>query len=218
MEIINQFFSSPVKIYIFIVLIISSFFLPRKLDIKWLIIIFILIGFLTELTNTILLVHNKSIILTSIIGVFFQNTLLLVSLFKIGGFQKNTLIILLSLHFFITGIDVLFFGKLNSFNYNSFITSAIIYISCFLSISLAKLKNEQLKFFSSKEFLLAFSPIPFYFGMSFIFAFKSVVLSFEIIFNKVYLYMLINIISNFIMYTLILVHIIKDKNQQQHAS
>lgn len=87
--------------------------------------------------------------------------------------------------------------------YTFFVITSVLYILLFLIICVRHLSDDKLDFFLSRELLLLFSPILFFLGMSFIFAFKSAVFSNTYLFHKVNIYTFINIIVNLVYYFLI---------------
>lgn len=87
--------------------------------------------------------------------------------------------------------------------YDFFIVTAIGYVVLFFITSIKKLKEEQLGFFNSIDYILAFAPVLFFLAMSFIFGFKSRIFSDNTTSLDITYYELINGIANVIYYGLI---------------
>ena len=97
--------------------------------------------------------------------------------------------------------------------YTYFTLTSLLYIALFFLISTKYLKNENITFFQSLDFILIFAPVLFFLGMSFIFGFKSDVFSKTYILEGVNVYRFINFIVNMVYYWLIAYYVFKSKKQ-----
>ena len=90
--------------------------------------------------------------------------------------------------------------------------TSILYIIMFLLVCVKALKKEDIEFFQSKQFILIFSPVMYFLGMSFIFAFiESGRFSEVYVFGEIGIYEFINFVVNVIYYSLINYYIYKSK-------
>lgn len=103
------------------------------------------------------------------------------------------------------------------FNYDVFVMGAFLYLTLFIYESYLRLKNEELSFFLSNDYLLLFAPILFFLGMSFMFSFKSHSVTSTLLFNDIKLYTVISYFVNIVYYTTILVYIFKEKKSHNAA-
>lgn len=165
----------------------------------------------------------SNILLTSIfkqvdIEIYFNNNLYvfihnLIWLVIIKNFISNkslqTFIILI--YFLINCISFFFIDVFKEFNFDAFIFGSLMYTFIFILISYLNLKSENLNFFLSNNYILLFAPILFFFGMSFMFGFRSKSITRAVIFEDINLYTFVNYFVNIIYYTLINVFIYKER-------
>lgn len=112
-------------------------------------------------------------------------------------------------------INLFFLEGTENFNYNTFIIGAFLYIVAYLVLNFSHLRQEDFTFFESNDFIVLSAPVLFFFGLSFIFAFRSDELSASIVFGSVNLYTLIGFFINLVYYTLICLYILKE---HRHAN
>ncbi|MEO7173972.1 hypothetical protein [Flavobacterium sp.] len=96
-----------------------------------------------------------------------------------------------------------------------FIVGALFYLIFFLFLSFKQLRNENLAFFTNNNFILLFSPILFFIGFSFVFAFKNRNLNETILWEDISLYNLISYFINIIYYSLINLYIYKERSKHE---
>jgi len=170
---------------------------------------------LTEIFSTFLEYFNYSLGLTYSLSMIINGSLWLVLISEVFLNKKAASILLAA--FLLFSIINLFFGEgLTNCNFNTFIVGAFIYISIFIYESFYQLKKENLSFFLSNNYLLLSSPILFFFGLSFVFGFKSRELAETTIFGNIRLYEFIIYFVNIIYYTLINIYIYREK-RLKHA-
>lgn len=131
-------------------------------------------------------------------------------------YVKKLKLILSILIIYFTMIVINYFafenGKVS--NYNSFIFSSFIFLIIYLIECFNNLKNEKLSFFTSNKFYLITSPILFFLGFSFMFAFNNSDLRSVKILNME-LYGIIANFVNIIYYTLINIYLFKELKTNQ---
>jgi hypothetical protein len=208
-------FLNPVKLIIVITLLFAIFKLKWKNPIHRLVVIILLIDFLTEFINSLLItvfeLPYKNVVL---INVIIQHCLWL-CLMGLIIVKKKTMLycILFFLSFAI--INFLFIQGVKKFNYYTFIAGAFIYLLFFFIESFHQLKKENFGFIFSNNYILLTSPIMFLFGMSLMFAFVSKEVTQTKVFLDMKLYNIIGNYVNIICYSLICIYIyqeIKIKN------
>lgn len=114
-------------------------------------------------------------------------------------------------------VNVLIYKSWIFFNFYDFTIGALLYCSVFLIQSYVQLKQENFNFFSSNYYLLISSPIIFFLGMSFLFAFGSSELFSIKIYKDTTVYTIVGHFVNFIYYSLINWYIYKENKSHVHV-
>lgn len=109
-------------------------------------------------------------------------------------------------------LNLLFYEQLE-FNFYTFIYGSLIYIMIFIYECFNNLKKENLPFFIDNDFLLIIAPVLFFFGFSFMFAFRSIPFVTTFILNDMRLYDFIQGFVNIIYYMLIIIYVIREKSK-----
>ncbi|RYJ42961.1 hypothetical protein NU09_2060 [Flavobacterium beibuense] len=199
----------PTQFFVAITFFMAWFFLkPDKTENK-VVLSILTLSFFTEIITLFLLSTGNEFRALYTIAAFLHHSLWIYILCK-NFIAKKAIFLILMAFFVISLLNFLFYEGPVKFNHYTFITGGFIYILIFICISFIELKKDNLSFFSSNNYLLLFSPIIFIFGLSFIFGFKSKVISNTIIINHISLYDFIGYFVNFIYYTLINVYIYKE--------
>lgn len=107
--------------------------------------------------------------------------------------------------------NLLFMEGPLQFNYYTLIVGAFLYSIFFVFESFLQLKRENFYFFQSNKYILIFSPIIFFVGLSFLFLFKSNTLTSENLYGNVKLYAYVNSLVNVIFYLSLNYYILKEK-------
>ena len=203
-----------IKVYILFTFLFTSIFYSnsRRVKIIW---ILVLLGVVNELISYSLKIRNFSYAMTSSVYLLCHNILWMYILY-IGFSNKFLIKIIILLYIFFGVFNFLFLEGIYPFNFNTFIIGAFIYISLFIYESFYKLQQENLSFFLSNNYLLLSAPVIFFFGVSFVFGFKSAELADNELFCGLNLYQLINYFVNIIYYTLINIYIYREK-KLRHA-
>lgn len=201
-----------IKIYVIITLIYAMTLGFQKTNYRILITI-LLISFGTELINSALLFTNKTIGFSSTINVILHNGLWLLLLLK-NSKSKKVLEVITIIFFCFAFLNLFLIEGTEKFNYISFIVGALLYIGAFIWESFHHLKLENFSFFTANKYLLLAAPVLFFFGLSFVFGFKSKELASTIVFGNIKLYALIMTVVNVIYYTLLNIYIFREKRAQ----
>jgi len=200
---------NPVKIYVSITLLFALT-LGMRNDIHRLLLAILCFGFANEAISSILLFNGYKIRFSATLYIIIHHSLWLLLLGKKATF-KNSIILLLLFFLAFSFYNLFFLEGMKSFNFNSFIVGAFIYILAFTYESFYHLRKENFTYFTSNHYILLLSPLLYFFGVSFVFGFKSKTLAETVIFGGINLYnFLINFV-NFIYYFLICVYIYREK-------
>lgn len=110
-----------------------------------------------------------------------------------------------------------FYFGFSNYNFYNWIIGTLFYTILFLYESFIQLKEENFSFFLNRNFILLFSPVLFFMGVSSIFGFQSEKIAHIKIVYLFNLYDLINITVNLIYYGLINIYIYKEHKLQKNA-
>lgn len=203
------------RLLILVTFIASLLILNLKDEKNKLLLSILSVSFATELAVAILIFTNNRDLIGSIcsLSVIFHHSLWLLLL--ITSISSPHYLKYIVVCFFLFGIYNLYFleGPVK-FNYLTFIVGALLYIIIFIYQSFVELKHENFPFFQSNTYLLLFAPILFFFGMSFMFGFRSHEITSVIIFADIKLYKVINQFVNCIYYLLIICYIYTEKKSK----
>jgi hypothetical protein len=97
-----------------------------------------------------------------------------------------------------------------SLNNYSFVLGTFIYVISFILFSFKFLKQEKFSWLLSNNYLLLISPILFFLGHSFMFAFDSQSLYYTKLFKNINLYPIVSYFVSIIYYSLINLYIYKE--------
>ncbi len=198
-----------IKIYVIFTLIYAMTLGFQKANYRILTTI-LLISFGTELINSALLFTQKTIGFSSTINVILHNGLWLLLLLK-NSKSKKVIEVVTILFLSFAFLNLFLIEGTQKFNYITFIFGALVYIGAFIWESFHHLKMENFSFFTANKYVLLAAPILFFFGLSFVFGFKSKELATTIVFGNIKLYPLIMTVVNVIYYTLLIVYIFREK-------
>ncbi len=202
---------NPVKVIVVLTFLHAVLCLPKKTIINQITFLIISLSLFIEVINSILIFNNQPIKHFLSITIIFYFTLW-IYLFKIlrnTPIKKyiNPIICL----YLIYGFSNFLYVQHNGFSYYNFVIGSLLYIILFLIVSFSFLKKEELRFFQSNSFVLLFSPIMLFLGLSFMFSFKSsAIISYKIL-NDIELYALVNYSVNFIFYAILNYYIYKER-------
>lgn len=103
--------------------------------------------------------------------------------------------------------------KFIDFNSNNFIIGSFIYLIIYIYENIKLVKNEDLSFFQTNDYLLINLPVVFFLGRSFLFAFDSHALSTATIIGGLTLHNGITYFVNAVYYILINIYIYKERKR-----
>lgn len=200
----------PTQVYLIITFINGLVFLDKSRLCNKLLFIILTIMTLTEILSSSLLYFSFKIDVLYTLSIIVHNVLWLYLIYSVTNYTKGVLY--MGIFFLVFAVcNILFMEGIDSFNHYTFIVGAFTYIICFIFISFMELRAECFLFFRQNQFLLLFSPILFFFGLSFVMGFRSKELASEPILGDFNLYQVIGYFVNIIYYTLLNLYIFKER-------
>lgn len=202
---------NPIKIIVLLTLIFGFMYLKRNNKIHKCVLYILLISFITEYSVFILLYFKLPISLLYSISFIFHHSvwLLLLSYFMEN---KERMRIWIGIFIAFSLLNVLLFEGYEAMNYYTFIFGAFVYLFFFITESFFQLKRDNITFFTSNDFLLLFSPVFFFLGYSFMFAFQDYNVISVKIFGQTELYDFIGYLVNISYYLLLNYYIFKERS------
>lgn len=194
-----------VDIYIVTTLFMACFFYIKK-AVNSILIVLLVLAVINEVVTNIVIRSSLNMTIYS-----FLHDLLWYYILYLNITNKKIVQIGIAGFICFGLVNFILFEGPNEFNFNTFILGAFIYISIFIYESFYQLKKENFTFFKSNNYFLLFSPVLFFFGLSFVFGFKSKALAETHVFANLGLYDFIIYFVNIIYYTLINIYIYREK-------
>lgn len=205
-----EYFLKPIKFIVLFTLLFAVFTLNRQKQINKYLITILVICFVTELINSVLRFNGENVSLSTTISIIIHHSFWLLLLSNFISF-KNIFNVLFTFFIICSIVNLVYGEGLSHFNFITFITGAFIYIIIFVYESFYQLRKENFPFFLSNDYLLLSAPVIFFFGLSFMFGFKSKEVTSNIVFGEVKLYDIIIYFVNIIYYSLINIYIYREK-------
>lgn len=203
-----------IKLLVLIACIYALTVLNWKKSVHKKVLLILLLSFFVEFTNSILIFFDKKYGLPLNVYIFFNTLLWLFIEFELFKITNKIKKIVTGIFVIYAISNLLFFERVNHFNYQTFVFGALLYLVLFIYYSFNNLKKEDLNFFQSNNYLLLFSPVIYFIGLSFVFSFESKMLTSYIIFFGIKFYTFISNVVNIIYYLLILIYIYNVKKTQ----
>ena len=101
----------------------------------------------------------------------------------------------------------------SGFNYYTFVVGAFLYLIFFIIESFYRLSKEDFAFFLANDFILLLAPILLFLGLSFMFGFKSKLVTSTMLFPNIKLYDAIVYFVNVVYYVLLNMYIYKERKR-----
>lgn len=195
--------------YILFSCVFGFILLPKSNKIDRYVLSILLISCVSEILK--LYIKNDPFTSSKIINNIYVGLTFIFWLFIIGAIHKNNRVIQISIAILIAYILVNPFKiqKFLQFDHYAFILGSFIYCLIFLITSFKKLKNDDLDYFKSNNFILLFAPILFFIGLSFVFGFQDTEASKIMVLGKFELYSIISYFVNIVYYSLINLYILR---------
>ncbi|MGH2666517.1 hypothetical protein [Flavobacterium sp.] len=210
MESFLFYFLKPIKVLVLLTLLFAISRLNWKNQTHRYVLSLLLVCFFTELFNSILKSKEQSTNLVTSLSIIIHHSLWLLILERFVIVKKTARILLYCFIAFAV-INLFFMEGTDGFDYYTFVIGAFLYILIFIYDSFYKLKKEDFPFFLSNNYLLLLAPVLFFFGLSFMFGFKSKSITSFIIFGDVKLYTFIIYFVNIVYYALINLYLYREK-------
>lgn len=202
---------NPIKACVVITLLFALWNLRWKIKMHRYLLSILFVVFITELVNSILVYNNRSIRIPFNISIVFHDILWILAL-KENISSKKMANITLYLFALFSSINFIVIEIVNAYNYYTFVFGALLYVILFIYESYRKLREENLMYFLSNNYLLLFAPVYFFFGMGLLLGFKPLQVTGKILFGQVTLYVFVVNIVCIAYYSLINVYIYREKN------
>jgi len=180
-------------------------FLKKKRN-NILLVMILLISLVSELC--LILIRENSLSINTYVFLLF--ILWFCILLPRGSVLEKYRLYTIASFIFACGLNLLLYQNWWCFNYYNFIIGSLLYCCIFLYRSYIQLKRENFNFFISNHYLLLSSPVIFFLGMSFLFAFGSSELFSIKIYKDTTVYTIVGHFVNFIYYSLLNCYIYKE--------
>lgn len=203
--------SSPITYVVLLTFVLGIIFL-KKVKNNFLLLGILFFSLFTEITTIIFIYYSLDFSIIYNVSFIIHFVLWLLILMN-----NNTEFEFLkkALYFFLlfSLINFTFIEKQN-LNYYTFIVGTMLYVISFIYISFYQLKMEKLVYFTNNSYVLQASPILFFVGLTFLFAFRNYGLRHLLIVGKIDVYTFISTIVNVTYYGLINSYIFKERKQK----
>lgn len=197
------------QVYILLTFIHILLFPGNKKGDNKILFIILSISIATEIISTIFNFFNIKTGFVYSVSIIAHHSTWLYLLNRYFDKKFNLIFVVAFLFYAIT--NIFFLEGTSLFNHYTFIAGGLLYIILFIYESFRNLKAENLPYFLSSKYILLSAPILFFFGLSFVFGFRSKELAETFVFGKVKLYDFIIYFVNIIYYTLINIYIYREK-------
>lgn len=172
-------------------------------------LLLLLTGFFTEaglIVCSILNLGNGILVTLSII-LFDSLWLLLLGRYFALSYWK----VIIAVFFTIAILNILSVEGSFHFNYWTFVAGALGYVTVFIRESIIRLRNEELTFMTSNNYLLLCAPLLFFLALSMLFGFKSRALATTALLGSVTLYEVVIYFVNIFYYGIINIYLFQTK-------
>lgn len=190
--------------------IVATIFFRRK-KVYYFLYAIILINLFSEVLGLIAVLTGKFTVLPFYNLNFILQPALWILLAGIILKDKKYSVVIASI-FILFALTNLMFIEKSSLNSKTIIVGSFLYIGFYIWKHFKLIKEEQLSYFSSNDFLLLSAPLSFFFGISILLSFGDSGLRNTVILGKT-LYFIIQFLANFIFYGLLILYIIKSRNE-----
>src|SRR5690606_10340048 len=165
---------NPTQAYVALTML-TAVLMMRRTKKNFILLAILSICLLNEILSLVFLMNGLTIVLLITITSTVHNCAWLLLLYEV--IRRKTLRWLLAVYISLAIANMLFIDGVASFNYNTFILGAFLYLLYFIYESFYRLRAEDFTFFTDNDYTLLSAPVLFFIGLSFIFGFKSIVLS-----------------------------------------
>ena len=207
---------NPIKILVFATLVFAMLKLDRRKPVNRDLIMILGICAATELITSLFIFFDIRHGFSTTVSVIFHHSMWLLLLSRVAIF-KRPIVFSIGLFVVLGVINLLFYEGIVMFNYYTFVAGAMLYLVILIAESFYRLFKEDFTFFLTNSFFLVFAPVVFFFGLGMMFAFKSKVITSQLLFGHLKLYYCIIYFVNVLYYLLICVYIYKEAKLRRLA-
>lgn len=202
---------NPIKACVVITLLFALWNLRWKIKMHRYLLYILFVVFITELVNSILVYNSRPIRIPFNISIIFHDIFWMLAFRESINRKKMSNVILCFFALF-SVVNFIIIEIADEYNYYTFVLGALLYVSLFIYESYRQLKEENLMYFLSNNYLLLFAPVFFFFGMGLMLGFKPLGVTKMLLFGPVTLYVFIVNIVCIAYYSLINIYIYREKN------
>lgn len=202
---------NPIKACVVVTLLFAIWNLRWKIKMHRYLLYILFIVFFTELINSILVYNNRPIRIPFNISIIFHDIFWMLA-FRESINRKIISNVILCLFSLFSVVNFIIIEIADEYNYYTFVLGALLYVSLFIYESYKQLKEENLIYFLSNNYLLLFAPVYFFFGMGLLLGFKPLGVTKMLLFGQVTLYVFIVNIVCIAYYSLINIYIYRENN------
>ena len=204
-------YTNLIQLFVVITFVTVLFRHDRTNPLDRILILILSVSLLNELITCLLMIFDRMTSIVYTVNVAIHHGLWIFLLSRLAKFRQPILYAM-SGYLGFALFNILLLEGTKTFNYNTFIVGAILYLILFLIESFRQLRLENLSYFTHRNYLLLCAPILLFVCLSFIFGFKSRTLATSIIFGNIPLYTAIGFFANLVYYSLINIYIFRPKN------
>ncbi|SHM03137.1 hypothetical protein SAMN05444484_103368 [Flavobacterium chilense] len=202
---------NPIKACVLITLLFALWNLRWRIKMHRYLLYILFVVFFTELINSILVYNNRPIRIPFNISIIFHDIFWMLA-FRETINRKKMYNVTLCLFVLFSVVNFIIIEIADEYNYYTFVFGALLYVSLFIYESYKQLKEENLMYFLSNNYLLLFAPVYFFFGMGLLLGFKPLGVTKILLFGQVTLYVFIVNIVCIAYYSLINIYIYRENN------
>ena len=203
---------NPIKVVVFLTFVFALIRLSWNKPNNRYVLIILGISLTLELVNSFFVIQHIKLSGTMTLGAIFHNGFWLALLAR-NSYFKRAIYISLFLYIIFSIINWLAIEGSSGFNYYTFVVGAFLYLIFFIIESFYRLSKEDFAFFLANDFILLLAPILLFLGLSFMFGFKSKLVTSTMLFPNIKLYDAIVYFVNVVYYVLLNMYIYKERKR-----
>jgi hypothetical protein len=204
---------NPIKVVVLVTLLFAWYYLNKRVKLHLYILLIISLNFLTEFLLSVCSYLELPIRTPYLISILIHHSLwLLILRENVLNPHKMNYAIVFFWAFAI--LNFVYIEWVDEFNYYSFIVGASIYLLFFIIESYKQLNKENVVFFISNNYILLFTPLLFFYGLSLMFGFKTSSIRSYIIYSDLSLYGFIINAACVAYYSLMSIFIYREKKNK----
>ena len=194
---------------VLLTLFFAIYNLKPRIKIHRYVLLILWICFSTELVNSIFTYLGISIRIPYLISFILHHSIWLYLLRENVEYKKG-ITFFIGLFWIFALVNTVYVQWSDQFNYYTFIAGTSVYLTFFIIESYRQLNKENITFFISNNYILLFTPLLFFYGLSLMFGFKASSIRAYIVYGDLSLYGFIINISCVAYYLLLNIYIYRE--------